>query len=183
MAISLRFKFMAAPTCAAIPYEADHLAEQAYYPTNAALSSPSFWGKKSRSFELLDGFPFGPGTNEFLAWYNTGGGKILSQNLYQRYNMHSLVCGITGPTFGGWFREPVNNIADLRKRRVAAVGLGAKVLSQAGVLTALIAPQDIRSAIQSARSANMPKGNIQKAIEKSKLMPGKDIGVMFEKTK
>jgi len=117
----------------------------------AAVSSPSFLGKKSRSFELLDGFPFGPGANEFLAWHKIGGGENLSQNLYQRYNIHGLVCGITGPTFGGWFREPVNNIADLRERRVAAVGLGATVLSQAGVLTALIAPQDISSAIQSGK--------------------------------
>ena len=117
----------------------------------AALSSPSFWGKKSRSFELLDGFPFSPGANEFLAWYNIGGGKKLSQNLYQRFNIHGLVCGITGPTFGGWFKGPVNNISDLRKRRVAAAGLGATVLTQAGVLTTLIAPQDIRSAIESGK--------------------------------
>ena len=34
---------------------------------------------------------------------------------------------------------------------MAAVGLGAKVLSQAGVLTALIAPQDIGPAIQSGK--------------------------------
>ena len=117
----------------------------------AAVSSPSFWGGKSRSFQLLDGFPFGPGANEFLAWYKIGGGKKLSQSLYQRYNILGLVCGITGPTFGGWFRKPVNNISDLRKRRVAAVGLGATVLSKAGVLTALIAPHDIRSAIQSGK--------------------------------
>jgi len=109
----------------------------------AAVSSPSFLGGKSRSFQLLDGIPFGPGANEFLAWYKIGGGKKLSQSLYQRYNILGLVCGVTGPTFGGWFREPVNNISDLRKRRVAAVGLGATVLSRAGVLTALIAPQDI----------------------------------------
>ena len=106
---------------------------------------------KSRSFQLLDGFPFGPGANEFLAWHQIGGGEKLSQSLYQRYNILGLVCGVTGPTFGGWFREPVNNISDLRKRRVAAVGLGATVLSQAAVLTVLIAPQDIRSAIQSGK--------------------------------
>jgi TRAP-type mannitol/chloroaromatic compound transport system substrate-binding protein len=117
----------------------------------AAVSSPSFLGEKSRSFELLDGFPFGPGANEFLAWHQIGGGEKLSQSLYQRYNIHGLVCGITGPTFGGWFREPVQKIADLQKKRVAAVGLGATVLSRAGVLTTLIAPQDIRSAIQSGK--------------------------------
>ena len=41
----------------------------------AAVSSPSFLGGESRSFQLLDGFPFGPGANEFLAWYKIGRGK------------------------------------------------------------------------------------------------------------
>ena len=33
----------------------------------AALTSPSFWGDKSRGFELLGGFPFSPKIGEFLA--------------------------------------------------------------------------------------------------------------------
>ena len=117
----------------------------------AAISSPSFWGEKSNSFELLGGVPFGPKIGEFLAWYQVGGGRELSQNLYRRHNIHGLVCGVTGPILGGWFRGQVRNLTDLQNKLVAAVGLGAKILSRAGVRTTLIAPQDIAPALKSGK--------------------------------
>ncbi len=108
----------------------------------AAFSSPSFWGSKSRAFELLGGIPFGPKTDEFLAWYHDGGGKKLAHALYQRHNIHGLICGLNGPVAGGIFRAHVSRIEDLRNKTISAAGLGARVLSRAGATTQLHTPQD-----------------------------------------
>ena len=115
----------------------------------AALTSPTYWGGKSLSFELLGGFPFGPRIEEYLAWYQIGGGRELSENLYRRHNIHGLVCGVFGPTVGGWFRRPVHKLSVFQDKLVAAVGLGATVLSRAGARTTLLAPQAIAPAFKS----------------------------------
>ena len=117
----------------------------------AAITNPSFWGSKSSSFELLGGIPFGANVNEYLAWYQTGGGKQIYKNLYRRFNIHALICGVMGPDFGGWFKGPVNKLSDLQGKVVAAAGLSAIILSRAGVHTRLLPPQNIGSAISSGK--------------------------------
>ena len=129
----------------------------------AALTSPSFWGDKSRGFELLGGFPFSPKIGEFLAWYEAGGGRKLSESLYRRHNLHGMVCGVSGPLVGGWFRRPVKKLTDLQNKLVAAVGLGATVLARAGARTISLAPQEIVPALNSGRlfgaTMAVPYGN------------------------
>ena len=137
----------------------------------AALTNPSFWGSKSRSFELLGGFPFGPKIEEFLGWYQIGGGRELSESLYRRYNIHGIVCGVTGPMMGGWFRKPVQKLTDLQDKLVASVGLAARVLSRAGARTTLLAPQDIAPALKSGKlfgaTIAAPYGNEGSELSKS----------------
>jgi len=117
----------------------------------AAFSSPSFWGKKSLAFELLGGIPFGPTADEFLAWYFAGGGAKQAQTLYNRHNIHGIICGIAGPVTGGLFQAPVTSVQDLKGKDVAAMGLGARILNRAGARAVLIPPQDVATEMASGK--------------------------------
>ena len=117
----------------------------------AAIINPVYFGKKSRSFELLGGFPFGPNINEYLAWYQEGGGKVLTQKLYRRHNMHALICGLTGPMIGGWFKQPVEKLTDLKGKQIATAGFGKTILSRVGAETSMLAPHEVLPALISGR--------------------------------
>ncbi|MEE2745733.1 MAG: hypothetical protein VX617_02505 [Pseudomonadota bacterium] len=107
---------------------------------DAAFGSPSLWGKRSIGFRLLDAMPFGPGLEEFITWRNTNKVKRMAKKLYHRFGVHGIICGTTGPTIGGLFKRPVQNISELRDKKIGARGFSAKILSRAGATSVIISP-------------------------------------------
>jgi TRAP-type mannitol/chloroaromatic compound transport system substrate-binding protein len=99
----------------------------------AALTTPGAWAERAPALALFDGLPFGPSPAEFVAWLDSGGGRELHRAIYKRLGVLALPCGIAPPSAGGWFRKEIRTPADLVGVRMAAGGLGAKVLARAGV--------------------------------------------------
>jgi TRAP-type mannitol/chloroaromatic compound transport system substrate-binding protein len=93
----------------------------------ACWSTPGMWATREPALAVFGGVPFGPEAVEYVAWLNYGGGQDLLDEVYQRFNVKSLLCGITTPAGGGWFKKPVQTADDLR-----AYGLAARVLTKAG---------------------------------------------------
>ncbi len=109
---------------------------------DAAISSAAYWGRKSPSFEIFAGVPFGPDMATFLAWFENAGGRAEYEKLYAAFNIHAIACGVQGPT-GALFTEDVQTSGDLLGRNVAAAGLAGRVLGALGATVKRAAPSDL----------------------------------------
>lgn len=97
---------------------------------------------------LLAAVPFGMEPWEFSAWWYEGGGRELGQALYARYNLHILLCGLSGPETAGWFRERILDLSDIRGLKIRFAGLGGKVLERAGASVTMIPGGELFQALE-----------------------------------
>jgi len=115
---------------------------------DAGWSTPGYWTGKDVTFALYASVPFGPGTGEYMAWMYYGGGQKALQDLYAKYNIISMMCGIIAPEASGWFRKEIKTVDDLKGLKMRFFGLGAKVMEKLGVSTQLLAGGEIYQALQ-----------------------------------
>ena len=111
-------------------------------------STPGYWAGKVPALQLFAAVPFGPQAGEYLAWMKFGGGKELFDEIYHKYNIHGVHCGIIAPEASGWFRKEINTVDDLKGLKMRFFGLGAKVMEKMGVSTQLLAAGDIFPALE-----------------------------------
>jgi TRAP-type mannitol/chloroaromatic compound transport system substrate-binding protein len=114
----------------------------------AGWSTPGYWAGKVPSLPLFAAVPFGPRASEYMAWYYFAGGKEMFEEIYNRYGIHSVMCGIIAPEASGWFRQPIESTEDLQGLKMRFFGLGAKVMEKMGVSTQLLAGGDIFPALE-----------------------------------
>ncbi len=114
----------------------------------AGWSTPGYWAGKVPSLPLFGAVPFGPRAGEYMAWYYFGGGKEMFEEIYNRFGIHSVICGVIAPEASGWFRQPIESVEDLRGLKMRFFGLGAKVMEKMGVSTQLLAGGDIFPALE-----------------------------------
>jgi len=114
----------------------------------AAWSTPGYWTGKDTAFALFAAVPFGPEAGEYYAWLRFGGGQELLDELYEPYNIKSLICGVIAPEASGWFREEIKTVDDFKGLNMRFFGLGAKVMEKMGVSTQLLAGGDIFPALE-----------------------------------
>jgi TRAP-type mannitol/chloroaromatic compound transport system substrate-binding protein len=119
---------------ALVPH-ADALDAVAAGTIDAAFGLPSDWAAAVPALTLFGTGPFGPGTDEFLAWFEAGGGKRLLEEIVADRGVHPLVCGISAPPAAGWFRREIHSIADLHGLPMAIDGIAASVMQRLGVET------------------------------------------------
>ena len=117
---------------------------------DAAYTTAGYWQGKITSASLFAAVPFGPEAGEFLAWMLYDDGHELFQRMYDQngYNVKVLPCGIIAPETSGWFKEPINSVADLEGLNMRFFGLGAEVMQRLGVSTSLLAAGDIFPALE-----------------------------------
>ncbi len=117
---------------------------------DAAYTTSGYWQGKITSASLFAAVPFGPEAGEFLAWMLYDDGHELFQRMYDQngYNVKVLPCGIIAPETSGWFKEPINSVADLEGLNMRFFGLGAEVMQRLGVSTSLLAAGDIFPALE-----------------------------------
>ncbi len=114
----------------------------------ACWSTPGMWATKEPALAVFGGIPFGPEAVEYVAWLNYGGGQELMDELYARFNVKSILCGITTPEAGGWFKKPVQTADDLKGLKVRAYGLAARVFTKVGADPRHIEPNRILAALK-----------------------------------
>ena len=115
---------------------------------DAGWASPAFWAGKVPALQFFTTYPFGPNPSEYIAWLRYGGGNSIFQEIYHRYNIHSIHCMAISPEGSGWFREEIKSVEDLKGLRMRFLGLGAKVMEKLGVSTQLLAGGDIYPALE-----------------------------------
>ncbi|CAN2043322.1 TRAP transporter substrate-binding protein [Candidatus Magnetomoraceae bacterium gMMP-13] len=117
---------------------------------NGGYSISGYWEKKIPGISIFSTLPFGPEAGEFLAWMYYGNGRKLYQEMYDTngFNVHVIPCGIIAPETGGWYKEPINTLADIKKLKIRFYGMGGKVLSKLGASVSLIAAGDILPSLE-----------------------------------
>lgn len=115
---------------------------------DAGWSSPLHWSALNPALALFGAVPFGPRPAELLGWMWFGGGAALMNGILNDHGIEALVCGITAPEAGGWFREELTGPGDLEGLDMRFYGLGAKVIARLGVSPALLAGGEIRAALE-----------------------------------
>jgi TRAP-type mannitol/chloroaromatic compound transport system substrate-binding protein len=94
------------------------------------------------------GLPFGLTARQHEAWlYHLGGLEAL-RPLFADFDVVNFPGGNTGAQMGGWFREPIASVGDLRGLRMRIPGLGGKVMSALGVNVQVLAAGDIYPALE-----------------------------------
>ena len=97
---------------------------------------------------LLSAVPFGMEPWEFTAWYFEDEGKLLTEEIYAKHNIHPILCGIIGPETAGWFRKRIDTLEDLQGLKIRFAGLGGKVLQKLGGSVTLIPGGEIFQALE-----------------------------------
>lgn len=115
---------------------------------DAAYGTPGANQGKNSAFAFLSTWPFGPGALEFNAWLQYGGGIEIGKELYGRDGIEYFYCGMIPPETSGWFREPIENLDQLKGLKMRFFGVGAKVMQKLGVSTQQLAGGDIYPALE-----------------------------------
>ena len=92
--------------------------------------------------------PFGLNVRQQTAWLHFGGGLDMLRDVYADFGMTSIPCGNTGAQFGGWFRRPIETLADLRGVRMRIPGLAGEIMARLGVTVHVLGGPDVFPALE-----------------------------------
>lgn len=113
-----------------------------------------FWSGKHPAAYLFSDQPSVHGMDQlgFIAWYYEGEGYKLYQELYDNYlkaNVHGVIILASGGQPLGWFKEPINNLADFRKLKYRSPpGLTGKLFQEMGISAVALPGSEIVPAAQ-----------------------------------
>jgi TRAP-type mannitol/chloroaromatic compound transport system substrate-binding protein len=115
---------------------------------DAGFATASFWAAKLPAASLFAGYPFGLDAPRYLAWFDSGNGRTLYQEMYDHagFKVHVVPCAFGGAEAGGWFAKEIKTTSDLEGLRMRIFGLGGRVMSRAGTVTVLVPGGDLDTA-------------------------------------
>lgn len=115
---------------------------------DAFHSGPYYWKGKNSAFSLFSGLPFGFTAEEVNSWMLFGDGLKLWREEYAKYNLYPFLGGNTNIQMGGWFRKPINSLADMQGLKMRIPGLGGEVFSKMGVNPILLPAGEIYTSLE-----------------------------------
>lgn len=115
---------------------------------DAYHSGPYYWKGKNSAFSLYSGIPFGFTAEEINSWMLFGGGLELWREQYAKYNLHPFMGGNTNIQMGGWFRKPIESLADMQGLKMRIPGLGGEVFAKMGVNPILLPAGEIYTSLE-----------------------------------
>jgi TRAP-type mannitol/chloroaromatic compound transport system substrate-binding protein len=122
-------------------------------------TAPYYYFGKDETFAMGCAIPFGLNSRQMTAWMMEGNGLKLMREFYAQYNIVSFPGGNTGAQMGGWYRKPIQSLADMRGLKFRVGGFAGKVVERLGGV-----PQ------------NIPGGEIYQALEKGTIDAAEWIG-------
>jgi len=97
---------------------------------------------KDPVFAFGTAIPFGFNARHFNAWMMQGGGNELLNAFYGKYGIYGLLGGNSGAQMGGWFRNEILSVDDLKGLRMRISGLAGMVMKKLGVDTRQVPASD-----------------------------------------
>ncbi|MEQ8348209.1 MAG: TRAP transporter substrate-binding protein [Sneathiellaceae bacterium] len=104
---------------------------------------------KSPACAFFTAVPYGMIPSEMNAWLYWGGGQELWDELYAPFNLKAMPAGNTGTQMAGWFRKPINSVADLKGLKMRIPGQGGLVMGKLGATNVLLPGGEIFTNLQS----------------------------------
>lgn len=108
----------------------------------------SFHIGKDPAFAFDAGMSFGLNARQQAAWLIQGGGDELLRALYAEHGLVNFNVGNTGVQMGGWFRNQIRSVSDLKGMTMRIGGIGGMVLAKLGVIAQQVAPADIYPSLE-----------------------------------
>ncbi len=108
-----------------------------------------YWQNKSPALSFFTGVPYGMTTAELTAWVRHMGGQELWDEIYDQFGVQGFLSGNTGTQAGGWFRDEVTSVDDIKGKRFRTPGLGGQVWEKLGATVTNLAAGEIFQALQS----------------------------------
>ncbi len=105
-------------------------------------------GRIPASVLISSSRPFSYSPDEFVAWWYEGGGRELGHELYATHNIRPILCGLSGPETGGWFRKEINSIDDFKGLKIRFSGLGGNVLQKVGASVTMLPGGELFPALE-----------------------------------
>ncbi|MDH4943916.1 substrate-binding domain-containing protein [Sulfurimonas sp. C5] len=115
---------------------------------DAFHSGPYYWKGKNSAFSLFSGIPFGFTAEEVNSWMLYGGGLDLWRQYYAKYNLYPFLGGNTNIQMGGWYRDPINSLEDMKGLKMRIPGLGGEVFAKLGVNPVLLPAGEIYTSLE-----------------------------------
>jgi TRAP-type mannitol/chloroaromatic compound transport system substrate-binding protein len=107
-----------------------------------------YWAGKVPAAQWFAAVPFGFNAQGINAWFYSGGGLKLWEEVYAPFNLVPRPQGNTGVQMGGWFRKEMNTIADYKGLKMRIPGLGGKVIAKAGGTVVLLPGGEIFTSLE-----------------------------------
>ena len=107
-----------------------------------------YWAGKAAATQWFAAVPFGLNAQGMNAWFYSGGGLELWEEVYAPFNLVPRPMGNTGVQMGGWFRKPMVTIADYKGLKMRIPGLGGKVIAKAGGTVVLLPGGEIFTSLE-----------------------------------
>ncbi len=114
----------------------------------AGYTADYYYIGKNPALAFGTAIPFGMSNRQRAAWLHHAGGLELMRELYSDFGILTFGCGSTGPQFGGWFREPIDSLADMRGLRMRIPGLSGEIMARLGVSVQVLAAAEIYPALE-----------------------------------
>jgi TRAP-type mannitol/chloroaromatic compound transport system substrate-binding protein len=114
----------------------------------AAHTVAYYYVGKDPTFAIPSSIPFGLNARQQNAWLYHGGGNELINEFFGKYNIVGMPGGNTGTQMGGWFRNEVNSLADLKGLKMRIAGLAGRVMQPLGLVPQQLAGGDIYPALE-----------------------------------
>jgi TRAP-type mannitol/chloroaromatic compound transport system substrate-binding protein len=103
---------------------------------------------KNKAFAFDCAVPFGLTTRQQNSWLYHGGGMALLREFFAEYNIVNFPGGNTGTQMGGWFRNEIRSLGDLKGIKMRIPGFGGEIMSKLGVIPQTLAGGDIYPALE-----------------------------------
>ncbi|MEM1114632.1 MAG: TRAP transporter substrate-binding protein DctP [Pseudomonadota bacterium] len=107
-----------------------------------------YWKGKIPAAPFFTAVPFGMTAQEMNAWLHKGGGLELWREAYAPFNVIPMAGGNSGVQMGGWFREEIKSIDDLRGLKMRIPGLAGEVFTAAGGTSVRIPGGELYTSLQ-----------------------------------
>lgn len=107
-----------------------------------------YWQGRMPAAGFFTSVPFGLGPIEHQAWIELRDGQALWDELYRPHGVRAFLAGNTGPSMGGWFRDRLSGVEDLKGMRLRVQGLGAEVYARLGAVPMAVSAGDLLPALE-----------------------------------
>ncbi|MDT8367621.1 MAG: TRAP transporter substrate-binding protein DctP [Longimicrobiales bacterium] len=115
---------------------------------HAGFTAGYYYVGKHPALAFDAGVPFGLTARQQMAWVSYGGGLELLREIYADFGIVQFPAGNTGMQMGGWFREPVGSLSDLRGLRMRIPGIGGEIMARLGASVQVLGGPDIYPALE-----------------------------------